>query len=111
MEAYSSFDILFPDAARRGSEWPNAADVASLEEQVRDVIAPLRTHRDKLLAHWDPGTHLPATWGDLVHPLLVLEQLLTSMWVIHTREFYLVETKSPHSRESTSEQLSQAILR
>lgn len=106
-----AFTELFPAAKLRGADGPNAADVEALEAQVRQILAPVRTHRDKLLAHWDAGTQVPATWGDLTNALLALERLLTRMWVVHTRSTYLVEAKSPHSRGSTAELLSQAILR
>jgi len=82
-----------------------------LEEEVRRVLTPLRAHRDKVVAHWDPGPLRPATWGDLTDAFLELEQLFSRLWVVHTREIYLIEARSPHSRESTAEILANAIQR
>ena len=110
-EVVNSFDTLFPNAVTRNSDRPNADDVLRLEEQLRICLAPLRVHRDKILAHWDANPPPPATWGNLVEPFLVLEQLLGRLWHVHAREPYKVQTLSPHTRESTSEILAKAIQR
>ncbi len=110
-EVASAFMFLFPDAVRRAAHRPNAADIASLERQLATLLESVKRHRDKIVAHWDPGQHAPATWGDLATPFLALEALLSKPWVVHTRATYLIETLSPHPRESTSQLLADGILR
>jgi hypothetical protein len=106
-----AFRYLFPQAVVRQSGRPNAADVKLVEDAVRSVLKPLLTHRDRIVAHWDPESQRRATWGDLVNAVRVLVELLSRLWFIHTGTVYQVPTLSPHSRESTSALLAEAVQR
>lgn len=110
-EARDSFRFLFPDAVARKAGRPNAGDVTKIEEIVRGVVEPLRTHRNRIVGHWDAKPQRRATWGELVDPLRVLVSLFGHLWLVHTGVPYQVPTLSPHSRESTSALPADAILR
>ena len=110
-EARESFRFLFPNALARKAGRPNAEDVTKIEEKLRTDLEPMFAHRDKIVAHWDPLRQRRSTWGDLVHALNVLVLLYGHLWRLHTGVPYQVPTLSPHSRESTSALLAEAIQR
>ena len=75
------YDRLFPGVKLRAEGRPNHADFDLLSKELVKVFAPIKTHRDTVVAHWDEKQE-PATVEDLKKAMEHIEVLLRDLYYV-----------------------------
>ena len=104
------YDRVFPGVKARCHGRPNHADFDRLADRLREVFAPIRTHRDTVVAHWD-AKQVPATVSELKDAFDHVEQLLKDLFYISRLILYEFELGGNAARvDKTARDMAELIL-